>query len=80
MSESATSLFQQALNLNSDERYELAQQILDTLGDDELPDDPAWRAELDRRLRSVADGTAVLIDGDQVFREARERLQKRRQS
>ena len=80
MSEVATALLQQALNLNADERYELAQQILDSLGDDDLPDDPAWRAEFDRRIAAVADGTAVLIDGEQVFREAKERPQKRRKA
>jgi putative addiction module component (TIGR02574 family) len=78
MSDAATTLLQQALNLNADERYDLAQQILDSLEDDDLPEDPVWRAELDRRIQSVADGTAVLMDGEEVFRLAKERLAKRR--
>jgi len=80
MSGEAATLLQQALNLNADERYELAQQLLGSLDDDLLPDDPAFHAELTRRLDSITDGTAVLIDGEEVFREARERLRRRRQA
>ena len=80
MSEEAAKLFEQALALPDNEREELGQKLIDSVeNDDGLPDDPEWRAELDRRLQSVADGTAVFVDGDQTFREARERLQKRRQ-
>jgi putative addiction module component (TIGR02574 family) len=79
MSDAANTLLQQAMNLNPDERYELAQLLLDSLEEDDgLPDDPEWRAELDRRIQSVADGTAVLIDGEEVFRRVKERLEKRR--
>jgi hypothetical protein len=35
--------------------------------------DPEFQAELERRLASVADGTAELIDGEQVMAELRER-------
>ena len=37
--------------------------------DDEL--DPELREELVRRLKSIEDGTAVLLDGDEVIRELR---------
>ena len=41
MSGEADALLQRALNLPPDERYQLAQQLLDSLeGEDLLPDDP----------------------------------------
>ena len=80
MSEAATSLLQQALNLNPDERYEMAQQLLDSLddADDLLPDDPAWRAELDRRLEEVEKHPERLLDGKTVMAEIRERQQRKK--
>jgi len=79
MSEIATKLLEQLLTLPEADRAAIADRLnesLDELGDDL---DPAFEAELNRRLESVANGTAELIDGEQVFREARERIQKRRQ-
>jgi putative addiction module component (TIGR02574 family) len=78
MSEDATKLLRRVLELPPDERSEFVNQVLDSLDGDYAPDDQEFRAELQRRLDSVADGTAELIDGEQVFREARERIQKRR--
>jgi len=34
--------------------------------------DAAWGAEIERRVKEVEDGTAVLIDHDVVMKEARE--------
>ncbi len=82
MSEAATKLLEQLLLLPEDERAEVADRLWDSLGDagaDDPTEDPEFRAELQRRLDSVADGTAELIDGDEVLREARERLRRRRQ-
>jgi putative addiction module component (TIGR02574 family) len=80
VSETATKLLEQLLALPEEDRAAIADQLNESLGDlgDDL--DPEFEAELQRRLDSVADGTAELIDGEQVFREARERIQKRRQS
>jgi putative addiction module component (TIGR02574 family) len=80
MSEIATKLLSEALGLSPDERFQVAQQLLDSLdGDFPVLDEPEFQAELQRRLDAVADGTAELVDGEQVFREARERLRQRHQ-
>jgi putative addiction module component (TIGR02574 family) len=80
MSEAATKLLTEVFGLSPDEQFQLAQQILDRLdGDFPVLDDPEFQAELERRLESVARGTAELIDGGQVFRDARERLRRRQQ-
>ena len=79
MSGEAETLLQQALNLPPDERYQFARRLLDSLdGDDLLPDDPAFHEELNRRLESIANGTAEYVDGEEVFRAISERLRKRR--
>ena len=79
MSGEANGLLQQALNLPPDERYHLAQQLLDSLeGEELIPDDPEYRAELDRRLQSVADGTAELIPWEEARENIRSELERRR--
>lgn len=71
-----------ALELPSDERARLAHELLDSL-DDEASLSPeewvaAWDEEIARRIRAIREGQAELIDGEQVFREARARLAARR--
>ena len=79
MSEEAAKLFALALALPDDEREELGQKLIDSVeNDDGLPDDPEWRAELDRRLQSVADGTAELIPWEVARDEMRAELERRR--
>ena len=82
MSDAATTLLEQALTLPADDRCWLVEQIDASLGscDGQLPDDPEFRAELDRRLRSIADGTAGLLDGEQVMRELMEKYAHGRRS
>ncbi|VTU02695.1 : Unstab_antitox [Gemmataceae bacterium] len=79
MSEAAAKLLEQVLALPEEERAFIVDRLTETLGDDGLEHDPAFEAELNRRLREVEEHPERLIDGEQVFREARERLQKRRQ-
>ena len=79
------SLLEQAKSLPDADRAELARRLYDTLPP--LPDVPdvwdteeeaeaAWQAELQRRLDSIADGSAQLLDGEQVFAELRARRRK----
>lgn len=82
------SLLEQAKALPETEREELARRLYDTLPP--LPEMPvvwdskeeaeaAWQGELQRRLDSVADGSAQLLDGEQVFAELRARLREKHQ-
>jgi putative addiction module component (TIGR02574 family) len=86
MSELATQLLNQLLNLPDVEKYQIADKLWESFTlqkkeeiVSEITEDPEFQVELERRLASIEDGTAVLIDGEQVFRETRERLQKRRE-
>ena len=40
--------------------------------------DPEFRAELDRRIASVAEGSMKMIDGDEAFELAKLDLERRR--
>jgi hypothetical protein len=78
------SLLEQALRLPDAERGKLAMQLLRTLGpedEDELGKDEweaAWSVEIDRRVREIDDGSAELLDGDEVLAEARTWLDTQR--
>jgi hypothetical protein len=78
------SLLEQALRLPDAERGKLAMQLLRTLepeDEDEVSKEEweaAWSAELDRRVREVDDGSAELLDGDEVLAEARAWLDAQR--
>ena len=66
------------LKLPIEDRARAAQLLLDSL--DEDPEDPEAEAlcaaELSRRARSVADGSAELIDADEVRRRIATRLRE----
>ena len=75
----AEQLLKQALDLPKDQRLRLADQLLDSIdGDDGDPIelDPELRDELVRRLKAIEDGTAVLLDGDEVMRELRAKYER----
>ena len=89
MSVTVESLLQQAMALPETEREQLARRLYDTLPP--LPEMPvawaseeeaeaAWQEELQRRLDSIADGTAQLLDGEKVFEELRARLRDKHRS
>ena len=79
MSGEATSLLQQVLNLPSNERYEIAQQVLNSLGDDEAPDDPEYWNEIERRSDEAHAHPERLLDAKQVIADLREHLRRRRE-
>ncbi len=76
-------LLEQALQLPDDQRGTLAARLLRTLEPDEADvttDEwrAAWSAEIDRRVQEVDDGTAELLDGDEVLADARAWLDAQR--
>lgn len=78
------SLLEQAIRLPDAERGKLAMQLLRTLEPEDEGEvskeewEAAWSAELDRRVREVDDGSAELLDGDEVLAEARAWLDAQR--
>lgn len=78
------SLLEQALQLPDAERGKLAMQLLRTLEPDDEDEvtgvewEAAWSVEIERRVREVDDGSAELLDGDEVLAEARAWLDAQR--
>jgi putative addiction module component (TIGR02574 family) len=64
-----------ALRLSPEERAELASDLLQSLDDlSEAEIERLWLEEAARREAEIDAGTVELIPGDQVLKEARERL------
>lgn len=70
---SVEELEREALKLSPDEREQLALSILSSI-QGELDYEAEWAAEADRRAMEIREGRARTIPGDQVFREALDRL------
>ncbi len=85
MSETATKLLEQMLQLPESERVLLAAQVWESLSEaarlelSDEPEDPEFEAEIARRSDSMHDGTAELFDPAEVFAEARARLRRKRE-
>jgi putative addiction module component (TIGR02574 family) len=68
-------ILEQALQLPKEQRLRLAEQLRESIEDEGWPEDvhPTWRAEISRRLVSLHEGTAAMIDGDQHLRRLRDK-------
>jgi putative addiction module component (TIGR02574 family) len=85
MSETAAMLLEQLLVLPEADRLMVADRLWESLSDarkqevmDEVTSDPEFQAELDRRLKSIEDGTAELIPWEQARENIRAELARRR--
>lgn len=71
----AEEVLETALKLPKEQRLRLADRLWDSAEAEESAEsmqlDPELHEELVRRLKSIEDGTAVLLDGDQVLRDLR---------
>ena len=68
MKASSEALLTAALTLPPEDREEIAERLLRSLDNSEyVALAPDWKAEIDRRLKEIDDGTAELIDGDEVM-------------
>ncbi|MFM9960361.1 MAG: addiction module protein [Planctomycetaceae bacterium] len=76
-----------AMGLSPQDRLDLADELFHSVSDEEIEqfdddDDfelsPEQMAELERRIESVRDGTAVLIDADVALEQMRQALEERR--
>jgi putative addiction module component (TIGR02574 family) len=59
-------LFDEALQLNSTQRSELARRLLDTLEDTDDEIDTAWKAEAKKRLASLQSGESKVVPWEQT--------------
>jgi putative addiction module component (TIGR02574 family) len=72
------SLREQVLNLPENERAELVRDLIRSLDGEADPEAAKkWAEEIERRARSVLDGTAELVDGSEALARVRARLRNR---
>ena len=76
MTSSTQDLLRAALVLPTDERTDLARELLASLDGEDEKAAEAWRDELVRRAEEVRDGRVQLVDGDQAFERLRQRLRR----
>lgn len=71
MSKDAELLFEAVLKLAEKDRAELAARLIDSLDGDFADDDVAasWDAEIQRRIKSVEDGTAETVAWPEALRQ-----------
>jgi putative addiction module component (TIGR02574 family) len=75
MTEAAERLLAEALRLSEEDRGDLAEELLDSLGPDPFEGDEAvWEEELRRRLEEVNSGKAEMIPWSEVRRHLMEDL------
>ena len=71
-------VLEEALELPSAERSELARELLESLGDTAAPEvDSAWASVIARRAQEVLDGTAATRDLDEGLDEVEARARAR---
>lgn len=71
----AEKLVAEALNMPPSIRAFVAERIIESLDmDADFELSHAWKTEIEKRCREIDEGTAILLDGDEVFKKAYSRL------
>ena len=68
----AEKLASEALRLSPTERSELADRLIDSLGNEPLSAE--WAAEIDRRVREIENGTVACRPVEELLAELRGKL------
>lgn len=81
MTQAVNNVLGTALSLSPEERAEIVSRLIESLDgpltttpEEQAAIDATWDAEIARRVKEIDDGTAELIDGDEVFASARSKL------
>lgn len=69
-------LLADALTLPEDQREEFVRELLASLGSPDTRSDEELAADIERRVREVHDGTAKLVEWDEVRERLRQKLKK----
>ncbi len=70
MSDTAEKIFDQVLQLDTDDRSALIVRLLDTIGSEQERVDELWRAEVRKRVAGIESGNRKLSS----WKEARKRI------
>lgn len=72
----AEKITQKALTLPDGDRAALVDALLRSFHETRNDVDELWAREAERGVQEIEDGSVELLDGEQVLREARERLRR----
>jgi hypothetical protein len=65
---SVSDFSREAKLLSSEQKMQIASDLLESISPDSIPPLSAqWNSEIAKRVAEVDHGTAVLVDGDEVF-------------
>ncbi len=77
MTDLAQKFADEALLLPREDRAELVEKLLESLNVPTQKEiDRLWAEEAERRLREYEEGKIEAIDGEQIFKEIRDRLRR----
>jgi len=77
MTDLAQKFADEALLLPREDRAELVEKLLESLNvPTQKKIDRLWAKEAERRLREYEEGKIEAIDGEQIFKEIRDRLRR----
>jgi putative addiction module component (TIGR02574 family) len=67
-------LIEEVLHLPRTDRSYIASRLIESLDDDDFKLSPEWAEELDRRVKSIDDGTAKMISSEDLWKEVNQRF------
>ncbi len=68
-------IIEEVLHLPRTDRSYIASRLLESLdNDDDSQLSPEWAEELDRRVKSIDDGTATMISSEDLWKEINQRF------
>jgi putative addiction module component (TIGR02574 family) len=76
MNMTAENIMREAMQLPSKQRAQVAEMLIESLDMDRQSEilSPEWINEIEKRMKSIDDGTATLIPAEMVFKNAFSRL------
>jgi putative addiction module component (TIGR02574 family) len=80
VTDEAQRILDAAMQLDDDDRAEVAAILMDGLGNGESAEavDAAWRIEIERRLAAMREGTMPMVSSEDVKLEMREIVERAR--
>ena len=76
MGKSVAEIYKESFELNENDRAQLAGLLLESVESDPDQDvEQAWVAEIDRRLKSLDDGSATMIPWEEVKRRTHKKIE-----
>ncbi|MEI8571173.1 MULTISPECIES: addiction module protein [Methylomonas] len=71
----AQTITEQALKLEPEARAYIAEILIESLDyEEDLPVSEEWRQEIEKRCKEIDANSALLLDGEQVMAELRQRF------